>query len=165
MKMKFRTGIGFDAHQLVNDEKLIIGGVEISAPFGSLGHSDGDGLMHAVVDALLGAAALGDIGKFYPSDEKRWENKSSKYFLSDAVDKVRKNGFEISNIDATIIIQKPKVADFIPKMKYNIAESLQIIEPKISLKATTTDFLGYIGDSSGWACQSVVTLFKVDDFH
>ena len=161
--MQFRTGIGFDVHQLVKDEKLIIGGVEISAPFGSLGHSDGDGLIHAIVDALLGAVALGDIGKFYPSNEKKWENKTSQYFLSDAIRRVRDTGFEISNIDSTIIIQKPILKNFIPEMTNNISNTLQVLESQISIKATTTDFLGYIGNGSGWACHSVATLYKVNE--
>jgi len=153
-----RTGIGYDVHQLAKGESLMIGGVDIPAPFGSVGHSDGDGLIHAVVDALLGAAALGDIGQFFPSEDDTWKGAPSSHFLSDAANRVREAGFEINNVDATIILQKPKLADFIPQMKYNLAYSMQIEETQVSVKATTTDHLGFIGDGSGWAVQAVATL-------
>ena len=153
-----RTGIGYDVHQLVEGETLIIGGVEISAPFGSLGHSDGDGLIHALVDALLGAATLGDIGQFFPSENEIWEGVSSNHFLTDSVKRVRGAGFEICNVDTTIILQKPKLERFIPQMKYNLAYSMQIKETKVSIKATTADHLGFVGDSSGWAVQTIATL-------
>jgi len=116
-----RTGIGYDVHQLAEGKTLVIGGVEIPAPFGSVGHSDGDGLIHALVDALLGAAALGDIGQFFPSKDDTWQGASSNHFLADSVKRVREAGFEICNVDTTIILQEPKLAGFIPQMKYNIA--------------------------------------------
>ncbi|MDP6727250.1 MAG: 2-C-methyl-D-erythritol 2,4-cyclodiphosphate synthase [Candidatus Marinimicrobia bacterium] len=153
-----RTGIGYDVHQLAKGEKLIIGGVDIPAPFGSVGHSDGDGLIHAIVDALLGAAALGDIGQFFPSEDDTWKGAPSSHFLADAVGRVREAGLEINNVDATIILQKPKLTDCIPQMKYNLAYSMQIDESQVSVKATTTDHLGFIGDGSGWAVQAVATL-------
>ena len=143
-----RTGIGYDVHQLVEGETLIIGGVEIPSKFGSEGHSDGDGLIHAVVDALLGAAALGDIGQFFPSN----------HFLVDAVNRVREAGFRINNVDATVILQTPTLADHIPQMKYNIAYSMEIDESQVSVKATTADYLGFVGDGSGWAVLAVATL-------
>ena len=126
-----RTGIGYDVHQLVKGKTLIKGGVEIPAPFGSLGHSDGDGLIHALVDALLGAATLGDIGQFFPSENDIWEGGSSSHFLTDSVKRVRGAGFEICNVDTTIILQKPKLERFIPQMKYNLAYSMQIKETKV----------------------------------
>ena len=153
-----RIGIGYDVHQLAKGELLTIGGVDIPSSFGSVGHSDGDALIHAVVDALLGASALGDIGQFFPSNDANWEGAPSSYFLADAVKRIREAGFEINNIDATIILQKPKLEKYIPQMKYNLAYSMQIDESKVSIKATTTDHLGFVGDSSGWAVQAIATL-------
>jgi 2-C-methyl-D-erythritol 2,4-cyclodiphosphate synthase len=148
-----RTGIGYDVHQLAKGELFTIGGVDIPSSFGSVGHSDGDALIHAVVDALLGASALGDIGQFFPSNDDTWKGAPSSYFLADAVKRI-----EINNIDATIILQKPKLEEFIPQMKYNLAYSMLIDESKVSIKATTTDHLGFVGDSSGWAVQAIATL-------
>ena len=153
-----RTGIGYDVHQLMEGKTLIIGGVEIPSKFGSDGHSDGDGLIHAVVDALLGAAALGDIGQFFPSDNEIWKDMSSNHFLVDTVNRVREAGFQINNVDATVILQSPTLADHIPQMKHNIAYSMQIDESQVSVKATTTDYLGFVGNGSGWAVLAVVTL-------
>ena len=153
-----RTGIGYDVHQLAKGELLTIGGVDIPSSFGSLGHSDGDALIHAVVDALLGASALGDIGQFFPSNDDTWKGAPSSYFLADAVKRIREVGFEINNIDATIILQKPKLEEYILKMKYNLSNSMKIDESKVSIKATTSDHLGCVGDSSGWAVQAIATL-------
>ena len=153
-----RTGIGYDVHQLAKEELLTIGGVNIPSSFGSVGHSDGDALIHAVVDALLGASALGDIGQFFPSNDNTWKGAPSSHFLSDSVKQIREVGFEINNIDATIILQKPKLEEYIPQMKYNLAYSMQIKETKVSIKATTSDHLGFVGDSSGWAAQAIATL-------
>lgn len=153
-----RAGIGYDVHQLAKGELLTIGGVDIPSSFGSVGHSDGDALIHAVVDALLGASALGDIGQFFPSNDDTWKSVPSSYFLADAVKRIREAGFEINNIDATIILQKPKLEEYIPKMKYNLSHSMKIDESKVSIKATTADHLGFVGDSSGWAVQAIATL-------
>ncbi len=153
-----RAGLGFDVHQLAKGELLIIGGVDIPSSFGSVGHSDGDALIHAVVDALLGASALGDIGQYFPSNDDTWKGSPSSYFLADVVKQIRDLGIEINNIDSTIIIQKPKLEEYIPQMKYNLAYSMQIDESKVSVKATTTDYLGFVGDSSGWAAQAIATL-------
>ena len=153
-----RTGIGYDVHQLADGEKLIIGGVEIPSPIGSVGHSDGDALIHAVVDALLGAAALGDIGQFFPSEDETWKGASSSHFLADTVKRIGDAGFSINNVDATIILQTPKLAEYISQMKYNLAYSMQVDESQVSVKATTTDRLGFVGDGSGWAGQAVATL-------
>jgi len=153
-----RAGLGFDVHQLAKGELLIIGGVDIPSSFGSVGHSDGDALIHAVVDALLGASALGDIGQYFPSNDDTWKGFPSSYFLADAVKRIRNLGIEINNIDSTIIIQKPKLEEYIPQMKYNLAYSMQIDESKVSIKATTTDYLGFVGDSSGWVAQAIATL-------
>ena len=153
-----RTGIGYDVHQLVEGESLIIGGVEIPSKFGSEGHSDGDGLIHAVVDALLGAATLGDIGQLFPSDNETWKGMSSNHFLVDTVNRVHGAGFKINNVDATVILQSPTLVDHLPKMKHNLAYSMQIDESQVSVKATTTDYLGFVGNGSGWAVLAVVTL-------
>ena len=153
-----RTGIGYDVHKLAKEELLTIGGVNIPSSFGSVGHSDGDALNHAVVDALLGASALGDIGQFFPSNDDTWKGAPSSYFLVDAVKRIGEAGFEINNIDATIILQKPKLEEYIPKMKYNLSHSMQIDESKVSIKATTSDHLGFVGNSSGWAVQAIATL-------
>jgi len=153
-----RTGIGYDVHQLMEGETLIIGGVEIPSKLGSKGHSDGDGLIHAVVDALLGAAALGDIGQFFPSDNETWKDMSSNHFLVNAVNRVREVGFQINNVDATVILQSPMLADHIPQMKHNLAYSMQICESRVSLKATTTDYLGFVGQGLGLAVLAVATL-------
>ena len=153
-----RTGIGYDVHQLMKGETLIIGGVEIPSKFGSKGHSDGDGLIHAVVDALLGAAALGDIGQFFPSDDETWKGVSSNHFLVDAVNQVQGAGFQIKNVDVTVILQTPTLVDHIPQMQHNLAYSMQIDESQVSVKATTTDYLGFVGNGSGWAVLAVATL-------
>lgn len=157
-----RSGIGYDVHQLAKGEKLIIGGIDIPTLYGSVGHSDGDGLIHAIVDALLGATGIGDIGQFFPSDDQKWENAPSSHFLVHAVKRVREAGFEINNIDSTIILQQPKISDFIPQMRYNLAFSMDIDESQVSVKATTTDHLGFVGDYSGWAVQAIATLYLKD---
>ena len=158
-----RTGIGYDVHPLAEGETLIIGGVEVPSSFGSVGHSDGDALIHAVVDALLGAAALGDIGQFFPSNDESWKGTPSTHFLADAVKRIRNAGFEINNVDATIILQKPKLADHMQQMRYNLAYSMQIDESQVSVKATTSDHLGFVGDGSGWVVQAIATLCKKND--
>jgi len=155
-----RTGIGYDVHQLAEGETFIIGGVKIASTFGSVGHSDGDALFHAVVDALLGAAGLGDIGQFFPSEDDTWKGAPSSHFLADAVKRVREAGFEINNVDATIILQKPKLSELISQMKNNLAYSMQVDESQVSVKATTTDSLGFVGDGSGWAVQAIATICK-----
>ncbi|MBH08835.1 MAG: 2-C-methyl-D-erythritol 2,4-cyclodiphosphate synthase [Candidatus Marinimicrobia bacterium] len=155
-----RTGIGYDVHQLAIGKKLIIAGVTIPAPFGSVGHSDGDVLIHALVDALLGAASLGDIGTHFPSKSGKWSGVSSNHFLVESVKIVEKSGFEICNVDTTIILQKPKIKRFIPQIKNNLTDYMNIDESGISVKTTTTDYLGFIGDGNGWAALAVATLFK-----
>ena len=116
-----RTGIGYDVHKLGKDSDLVIGGITIPYEFGSIGHSDGDGLIHAIVDAILGAAGLGDIGEYFPSESEEWENCSSSYFLSETVKLVRKSGFEIVNIDSTVVLEKPKLKQYIPSIVDNLS--------------------------------------------
>lgn len=156
--MQVRTGIGYDVHQLEAGQKLIIGGVHIPCELGSVGYSDGDGLYHALVDALLGAAALGDIGQLFPSDDPRWENVDSRIFLEKARNLVRDADYTIQNIDSVIILQKPKLRDFLPTMRQNIANILEIDVDSVAVKATTTDHLGFIGESAGYAVQTLATL-------
>ena len=131
-----RTGIGYDVHQLKEGVPLIIGGVVIESSFGSVGHSDGDGLIHAICDSLLGASGLGDIGTFFPSDSKKWENAQSHLFLTEVNKMVLQAGYFISNIDCTIVLQKPKLNNYILRIKKNIANNLKLNERKISIKAT-----------------------------
>lgn len=156
-----KVGIGYDAHALAEGHSLVIGGVSIPGKNGSVGHSDGDALIHAIVDALLGAAGLGDIGTYFPSNEDEWKDKESTYFLSEAADKLRKAGFEIQHIDSVVILQSPRLNKHIPEMRYKIADTLQIDESMVSIKATTTDHLGYIGEEKGWAAQAIATISSV----
>ena len=153
-----RTGIGYDVHQLSKGKKLTLGGIEIPSEFKIIGHSDGDVLIHAIVDALLGAASLGDIGKLFSSDEKKWKDISSIYFLKNACEKIVEANFKINHIDSIIILQKPIVSDFIHDMKIKISDTLSLNHSKISIKATTTDHLGYIGNSKGIASQAIATI-------
>ena len=155
-----RIGIGMDVHPLNKDKPLIVGGVVIPSPFGSQGHSDGDALIHAIVDALLGAVGLGDIGSYFPSNDDKWENVSSTLFLKDCVEKIINTGWEIENIDTIVILQNPKISDFIPQIKIKLSQTIQISENQISIKDTTTDYLGFIGKEMGWATQAIALLKK-----
>ncbi len=156
-----RIGIGMDVHQLKKDIPLIIGGIVIPSPFGSQGHSDGDALIHAIVDALLGAAGLGDIGRYFPSTDDKWENVSSTHFLKDCVKKIMHSGWNIENIDTIVILQNPKIFEFIPQIKTKLSQALQVSESQTSVKATTTDHLGFIGKEIGWASQATALLKKI----
>ena len=155
-----RSGIGFDVHALSKGKSLIMGGVKIPSEKGSIGHSDGDALTHSIVDALLGAAALGDIGIFFPSHEKKWEGANSIDFVCYAVEKISEAGFKISNIDSIVILQKPKIQKFIPSIREALSDAMEIKKSQISIKATTTDYLGFVGDSSGWSRQTIATIYK-----
>ena len=158
-----RSGIGFDAHQLEKGIDLYIGGIKIDSDLGSLGHSDGDALIHALVDSLLGAAGMGDIGQYFPSDGKEWENAKSEIFLFEAKKILINNGFKISNIDCTVILQKPKINPYIKLIRNNISRILELNEKYVSIKATTTDYLGYIGDSKGWSVMSIATIIDTNE--
>ena len=153
-----RTGIGYDAHRLVPQRPLILGGVGIPSSMGLAGHSDGDVLLHAVIDALLGAAALGDIGQHFPSDDPRYEGISSLEMLSTANDILKEDGWRVLNVDATIVAQSPKLAPYFQSMRQSIADCLGVEPARVSVKATTTDGLGFTGDSRGIACYSVATI-------
>lgn len=160
--MIFRTGLGYDVHPLVSGRPLIIGGINIPHSLGSLGHSDGDALIHAVVDALLGSLALGDIGQHFPDDDISWKDKPSSIFLEKARDLVREKGFDIVNIDTTIILEKPKLKPFIPAIRKNMAQILMTSEDNISVKATTHEKMGFAGEEKGWACHAVVLVKKIE---
>jgi 2-C-methyl-D-erythritol 2,4-cyclodiphosphate synthase len=153
-----RIGQGFDVHQLVEGRKLIIGGVDIPHSKGLLGHSDADVLLHAICDALLGAAALGDIGKHFSDTDAKYKNIDSRILLRDTLHLVREAGWRVGNVDATIIAQKPKMAPHIPQMVANIATDLRIEKSAVNVKATTTEELGYTGRGEGIAAQAVVLL-------
>ena len=158
-----RSGIGFDAHQLKEGIDLYIGGIKIDSEFGSLGHSDGDALIHAVADSLLGAAGMGDIGQYFSSEKKEWENAKSEIFLVEVKKILINNGFKISNIDCTVILQKPKINPYIKLIRNNISRILKLNEKYVSIKATTTDYLGYIGDSKGWSVISIATIIDTNE--
>jgi len=153
-----RTGIGYDVHRLVADRKLILGGIEIPFEKGSLGHSDGDAVCHAIADALLGASALGDIGQHFPDTDAAYEGFRSVDFLTRVKHMLDEVGYRIENVDATIILQQPKVAPFIPQMRQVIAEALECDLAQISVKATTTEKLGITGRGEAVAAQAVCTL-------
>ena len=158
-----KTGIGIDIHELKEGLPLFIGGVNIKSSIGSVGHSDGDALIHASVDALLGAVGIGDIGKYFPSDDKKWEDAQSKIFLSEVRKTLVKSKYQISNIDCTVIMQKPKLKKYIPFICNNVAEILNIEKEKVSIKAKTTDYLGYIGKSKGWSALAIATIYNHDE--
>jgi 2-C-methyl-D-erythritol 2,4-cyclodiphosphate synthase len=153
-----RIGQGFDVHQLVAGRKLIIGGVDIPYEKGLLGHSDADVLLHAICDALLGAAALGDIGKHFADTDAKYKDIDSRILLHVVARKIVEAGYRIGNVDATIIAQAPKMAPHIPQMIGNIADDLGIAHSAVNVKATTTEHLGYAGRGEGIAAQAVVLL-------
>ncbi|MDO4275339.1 MAG: 2-C-methyl-D-erythritol 2,4-cyclodiphosphate synthase [Eubacteriales bacterium] len=153
-----RIGMGYDVHTLTEGRDLILGGVNIPWEKGLLGHSDADVLIHAVMDALLGAAALGDIGKHFPDTDPAYKGISSLLLLKEVGILLKKNGYEIGNIDATIIAQKPKMAPHIPQMRENMAEALEIPQNRLNIKATTEEGLGFTGRGEGIASQAICLL-------
>jgi 2-C-methyl-D-erythritol 2,4-cyclodiphosphate synthase len=153
-----RIGTGFDVHALVAGRRLVIGGVEIPHDKGLLGHSDADVLLHAICDALLGAAALGDIGRHFPDSDERYRGADSRVLLRSVVDKVRERGFRVVNVDATVIAQAPKLAPYIPRMVQHIADDLGVEAGAVNVKATTTERLGFTGRGEGIAAEAVALL-------
>lgn len=153
-----RIGQGYDVHRLVSGRKLILGGVRIEYEKGLLGHSDADVLVHAICDALLGAAALGDIGKLFPDDDPRYCGADSLSLLSEVCGLVRKSGFEIQNIDSTVIAQAPKLSPYIQKMRKNISEVCRTDVSQVSVKATTEEKLGFTGSGEGISAFAVCLL-------
>lgn len=156
-----RIGQGFDVHQLVEGRKLIIGGVEIPYERGLLGHSDADVLLHAICDALLGAAGLGDIGRHFPDSDPRYKGIDSRRLLREVMQLLRDKGYGVVNLDATIIAQAPKMAPHVPQMVVNIATDLGVEAGCVNVKATTTEKLGYTGRGEGIAAQAVCLIEKV----
>lgn len=153
-----RIGMGYDVHKLVENRDLIIGGVKIPHNLGLLGHSDADVLLHAICDSLLGAAALGDIGKHFPDTDNKYKNIDSLILLKNVGKLIENEGYVIGNIDATIIAQKPKMAPHIPEMRENISSTLNISIDKINIKATTEEGLGFTGLQQGISSQSICLL-------
>ncbi|MEE3428759.1 MAG: 2-C-methyl-D-erythritol 2,4-cyclodiphosphate synthase [Ruminococcus sp.] len=153
-----RIGHGYDVHKLVENRKLILGGVDIPYEKGLLGHSDADVLLHAVMDALLGAAALGDIGKLFPDTDERFKGADSILLLKEVCRVIGENGYKIENIDSTVIAQKPKLKDYIISMRENIAEACGIELNQVSVKATTEEKLGFTGSGEGISAHAVVLI-------
>ena len=158
---EFRIGQGYDVHRLTAERKLILGGVDIPWEKGLLGHSDADVLLHAIMDALLGAAALGDIGVHFPDKDPRFAGISSLELMKEVAHLLQDAGWTVGNIDSTIVAQKPKLASYIPQMRANIAETLQIDLSRVSVKATTEEHLGFTGREEGIAAQAIALLRSV----
>ena len=156
-----RIGHGYDVHRLVEDRKLILGGVEIEYEKGLLGHSDADVLLHAISDSLLGAAALGDIGCMFPDNDPKYKGADSLVLLKAVADRLRENGYAAVNVDATVIAQRPKLKGFIPEMRKNIASAIGVDVDCINVKATTEEGLGFSGAGEGIAAHSVCLIEKI----
>src|SRR5689334_9804181 len=156
--MTLRVGSGYDVHAFAENRPLVLGGVAIPHQQGLSGHSDADAVIHAIVDALLGAAALGDIGTHFPSSDLRWKDQPSSVFLDYTVDLLSQHHWRISNIDATVVAERPKMAPYIQAMRAHIAEHLQLEVAQVSVKATTTDGLGFAGRREGIACYAVALI-------
>lgn len=155
-----RIGQGYDVHKLAPDRKLILGGVEVPYHLGLLGHSDADVIVHALMDAMLGAAGLWDIGHAFPDDDPETEGISSMVLLARVRDMLEERGYRVVNLDGTIIAQRPKLAPFIPQMRQNVARVLGLTEDRVNLKATTEEGLGFTGSGEGIAAQAVALLEK-----
>ena len=154
----FRIGHGYDVHRLVPGRKLILGGVEVPFDRGLLGHSDADVLTHAVMDALLGAAGLGDIGKLFPDSDPAYAGISSLLLLDRVAQRLREAGWQVGNVDATVLAQQPKLAPHIPKMRQNLGRHLGILQEQVNVKATTEEGLGFTGAGQGMAAHAVCLL-------
>lgn len=153
-----RIGQGYDVHRLVEGRKLILGGVEIGYEKGLLGHSDADVLTHAVMDALLGAAAMGDIGKLFPDSDPAYEGADSLRLLAEVCSRLRQRGFEIGNVDSTVVAQRPKLAPYIERMRENMAQAMGVDVSRVTVKATTEEHLGFTGEGLGIAAQAVALI-------
>ncbi len=159
---QFRIGFGYDVHQLVEGRDLLLGGVHIPFEKGLLGHSDADVLLHAITDAILGAVAMGDIGRHFPDTDPRYKDADSRLLLRDAYALAMNEGYELSNVDATIIAQRPKLLPYMQLIRENIAEDLIVDLNQISVKATTSENIGFLGREEGIAAHAVVLLEKHD---
>jgi 2-C-methyl-D-erythritol 2,4-cyclodiphosphate synthase len=157
--MMVRVGFGYDVHQLVEGRELWLGGVLIPHPLGALGHSDADVLLHAVCDALLGAVALGDIGMHFPDTDARWKGADSKVLLKAVVDLLAERGWQVGNVDATLVLEKPKILPHVPAMRATMAPLLGVAEDAVSIKATTNERMGFVGRREG-VCAHAVALVQ-----
>ena len=160
MIIDLKTGIGFDVHAFSEGRKLILGGIEIKHDKGLAGHSDADALLHAITDALLGSISLGDIGTHFPDDDPRYKNADSTVFLKKANELLRNRGYFVNNIDSVVMLQQPKISPYVQKMKDKIAKILDIGTERISIKATTTEKLGFVGREEGISVMAVVTVVR-----
>jgi 2-C-methyl-D-erythritol 2,4-cyclodiphosphate synthase len=160
--MNYRIGIGNDIHRLVEGRKLILGGIEIPFEKGLLGHSDGDSLSHAITDALLGAAGLGDIGSHFSDKDPQWAGADSQVFLRNVCELLDQYGYKIANVDATILAERPKMAPYIPAMKAKLAEIMAIETPQLNIKAKTNETLDAIGRGEAIGAQAIVLIFKAE---
>ena len=158
--MKIRVGLGFDVHQLENERPLWLGGINIPADKGAVGHSDADVLIHAICDALLGAANMRDIGFHYSNKDDRWKGMDSKFFLKDVTRMLSEKGWSISNVDCTLTLEQPKINPHIPAMKHVLAPLMGISEDDISIKATTNENIGYVGRREGINAYAVALITK-----
>jgi len=158
--MTQRVGMGFDVHKLVSGRKMVLGGVEIAHPKGLMGHSDADALVHAVCDALLGAAALGDIGVHFPDSDERYRGISSLMFLSETARMLHEEGYTILNVDTTVAAEAPKLAPYRDEMRQNMAEAMGINKGAVSVKATTTEGMSFVGRAEGIAAWAVALISK-----
>jgi len=155
-----RIGHGYDVHRLVEGRALVLGGVMIPYEKGLLGHSDADVLLHAVMDALLGAAALGDIGKLFPDNDPAYQGADSRVLLREVIRALKEHGFRVGNVDATLVAQRPKVAAYIQQMRQNIAEDLGVEISQVNVKATTEEHLGFTGSGEGMAAHAVALIVE-----
>jgi 2-C-methyl-D-erythritol 2,4-cyclodiphosphate synthase len=158
---EYRTGLGWDVHRLVRGRPLILGGVKIPADFGLDGHSDADVLSHAITDAILGSVALGDIGMHFPDSDPRWKGADSLKFLSHARDLMRKQGFELVNIDSTVILEKPKLKDYRFDIRERLASTLDIDIERVSVKFKTAEKMGPVGEGKSAEAQAIVTVRRI----
>ncbi len=155
-----RIGFGYDVHRLVEDRKLILGGVEVPYEKGLLGHSDADVLVHALMDAMLGAAGMGDIGRHFPDNDNQYKGISSMILLQKVTELLTEAGYMVNNIDVTVVAQRPKLAGFIPQMEQNLADVLQVATDAVNVKATTTEKLGFEGEGLGISAYAVCSIEK-----
>jgi len=158
-----RIGFGYDAHRLKNGRRCVLCGVEIPSQFGPDGHSDADAPLHALIDALLGAAALGDIGRYFPDTDKRWEMADSITLLQKTYEIIKSNGYEIGNADITIVLQAPRISPYIEEMRARVAAALETDAGNISVKATTEEKMGFTGDGTGISSTAIALLVKAGD--
>ena len=158
--MKLRVGLGFDVHPLQQDRAFFLGGIQLPSPKGAVGHSDADVLIHAICDALLGAANLRDIGFHFSNADARWKDADSKFFLQSVTNMLHEKGWKIENVDCTVCLEKPKINPHIPQMKKTLAPLMDITEDDISIKATTNEKLGYVGREEGVNAYAVALISK-----